>query len=129
MATGFIGKGTPLYLSVSGSPRETQWAGMRDPTEVIPSGRSSIGIAVNAGTQTDINVVYGVAPAGTAFNVMYDVVPTFASEIVLQAVTATSDLVYLFTTNIRASGFIRITNAGGQDITGAWLQQTVANYG
>ncbi len=126
MGTMFLGKGTPLYLA-SSDPREPVWesAGVQEAT--IPSSSSSIGIAVNAGCQLDINVIFGTAPAGTAVNVMYAALPTFTGEYVLSALPAVAlQTTYTFTTqNIRLSGFIRITNAGGQDITGAWLQQTV----
>jgi len=124
--TMYPGKGQPMYLASSGSAREPVWLtpGNGDPT--IPTARSSVGIAVNPGCQTDVNVLFAVAPAGTAFNVMYDIDPTFATEYILEAVAATADRLYTFTTqNIRLSGFIRITNAGGQNISGAWLQQTV----
>lgn len=125
MATMYPGKGIPMYLA-SSNPREPVWlsAGVADP--VIPDTDSSIGIAVNPGCQTDINVLFDAAPAGTAFNVMYDIDPSFGDEYILEAVAASADTLYTFTTqNIRLSGFIRITNAGGQDINGAWLQQTV----
>lgn len=123
--TMYPGKGQPLYLA-SSNPREPVWesAGVGEAT--IPSGSSSIGIAVNPGCQTDVNVLFAAAPAGTAFNVMYDIDPAFGDEYILEAVAASADTLYTFTTqNIRLSGFIRITNAGGQNITGAWLQQTV----
>lgn len=126
MATMYPGKGIPLYLASSGSAREPVWLspGVADPT--IPTARSSIGIAVNPGCQTDVNVLFAAAPAGTAFNVMYDIDPAFGDEYILEAVAASADTLYTFTTqNIRLSGFIRITNAGGQSIEGAWLQQTV----
>jgi len=122
----YPGKGIPLYRASSGSAREPVWLtpGNGDPT--IPSASSSIGVPVNPGCQTDVNVLFAAAPAGTAFNVMYDINPTFANEYILEAIAATADTLYTFTTqNIRLSGFIRITNAGGQDINGAWLQQTV----
>lgn len=125
MATMYPGKGIPLYLA-SSNPREPVWLspGVADP--LIPDTDSSIGIAVNPGCQTDINVLFDGAPAGTAFNVMYDIDPTFANEYILEAVPATADDLYTFTTqNIRLSGFVRITNLGGGDIQGAWLQQTV----
>lgn len=126
MATMYPGRGASLYLA-SSNAREPVWesAGVAEAT--IPSGSSSIGIPVNPGCQTDINILFGTAPAGTAANVMYDIQPDFSTEYVLSALPAVAlQKVYTFTTqNIRLSGFIRITNAGGQDITGAWLQQTV----
>lgn len=125
VGTMYPGQGIPMYLA-SSNPREPVWTapGVADP--VIPDGESSIGIAVNPGCQTDVNVLFNAAPTGTAFNVMYDIDPTFANEYILEAVTASADTLYTFTTqNIRLSGFIRITNAGGEDITKALLQQTV----
>lgn len=129
MATGlYPGKGTPLYLA-SSNPREPVWIAMREADPVIPDGESSIGIAVNAGIATDINVLFNAAPSGTAFNVMYDIDPTFTNEYVLQAVAAGSDVLYTWTTNSELSGFIRITNDGGQDINEAYAQQRTANFG
>lgn len=125
MGNMYPGKGTPLYLA-SADGREPVWLspGVADP--VIPDTDSSIGIAVNPGCQTDINVLFDGGPAGTAFNVMYAIEPDFASEYILEAVAATADTLYTFTTqNIRLSGFIRIMNTGGVQINGAWLQQTV----
>lgn len=129
MATSYVGKGTPLYLASTGSVREPVWTGMGVADPAIPTARSSIGIAVNNNLATDINVVFAAAPAGTAFSVMYDVDPTFATEYPLSAVVATADKAYTWTTNSRLSGFIRITNSGGQTINNAWLQGTAATFG
>jgi hypothetical protein len=123
--TMYPGKGQPMYLA-SSNPREPVWLSPGVADTVIPDTDSSIGIAVNPGCQTDVNVLFDAAPAGTAFNVMYDIDPAFGDEYILEAIAATADTLYTFSTqNIRLSGFIRITNAGGQDINGAWLQQTV----
>ncbi len=128
MATAYPGKGVQLWLA-SSNVREPVWLGPREADPVIPSASSSVGVAVNGGMQTDVNVVFAAAPAGTAFNVMYSTDPTFSDEMVLQAVAATADTTYVWTTNVRLSGFIRITNDGGQDILSAWLQQTAAYFG
>ncbi len=128
MATGlYPGKGQPLYKASSNAQEP-----VFPTTATIASGSSSIGMPVNAGLTTSINVLYGTAPAGTAFNVMYDINPTFATEYVLSAVAAVAlQKVYTWSTDgmIELDGFIRITNAGGQDITGAWLQQRAAMVG
>ena len=129
MATNYVGKGTPLYLASTGSVREPVWTGMGVADPAIPTARSSIGIAVNNNLATDINVTFAAAPAGTAFSVMYDTDPSFADEYALSAVAATADTTYTWTTNNRLSGFIRITNSGGQTMEGAWLQGTGATYG
>jgi len=124
---------TPFYpgigfklLRVSATPPEPYQAN----TYTIPSGSSSVGMAVNPGIVTDLNVVYGTAPAGTAFNIMYDVDNTFATEYILDTVAAVAlQKVYTWSTAdmIRLSGFIRITNAGGQNITAAYIQQSVGD--
>mgnify|MGYP003655055969 CR=1 FL=1 len=98
-------------------------------TMTIPSGSSSMGWAVNGGMNVAINVTYGTAPSGTAFTVKYDTVPTFASEVTLDTVAASgSDKVYAWSTQgmYLLTGFIRISNAGGQDITTAYIQQQAA---
>lgn len=126
MATGlYPGQGAVMALA-SSNPQEPVWASMRTPTIVIPSGSSSVGFAVNAGLTTSINVLFATAPSGTAFNVMYDVSPTFATEYVLSAVAAVAlQKAYTWSTDglIELDGFIRITNAGGQNITKATIQQ------
>lgn len=131
MATGlYPGRGQQLYKASSNAQEPAYSAGAQVAT--IPSGSSSLGLAVNAGLTTSINVLYGTAPTGTAFNVMYDINPTFATEYVLSAVASVaSQKVYTWSTDgmIELDGFIRITNAGGQDITGAWLQQRAAMVG
>jgi hypothetical protein len=86
-----------------------------------------MGIAVNAGLNTSINVLFDAAPAGTAFSVMYDIDPTFANEYALDTVAAVAlQTLYTWSTDglILLTGFIRITNSGGQDINEVWIQQT-----
>lgn len=124
---------TPFYLGIgfkllraSTSPPEP----FQPNTYTIPTTKSSVGMAVNAGIVTDLNVVYGTAPAGTAFNIMYSSTNTFADEYILDTVAAVAlQKVYTWSTAnmIRLSGFIRITNAGGQDITAAYIQQSVGD--
>jgi len=126
MATGlYPGKGQQLPLA-SSNPQEPVWLSMRTADYTIPSGSSSVGIAVNAGINTTLNVLFDAAPAGTAFSVMYDIDPTFATEYVLEAIASSSDTLYSWSTDgmILLAGFIRITNSGGQDITEVWAQQT-----
>lgn len=101
-------------------------------TYTIPSGSSSVGTPLNAGMNTTLNVLYGTAPAGTAFNIMYDIQQDFSTEYVLQAIPAVAaQKLYTWSTDglIELSGFIRITNAGGTDITAAYVQQTSAFVG
>ncbi len=134
MASGlYPGKGLPLYKA-SSNPQEPAWQSgvypsAGDPT--IPTTGSSIGVPLNAGITTSFNVIFGgTAPSGTAFNVMYDVVPTFATEYVYHAVTSvSSQKVYTYSISEELDGFVRITNAGGQSITGAWVQQRARSVG
>ena len=127
MATGlYPGKGLQLTLA-SANPQEPVWLSMRTPDPVIPDSDSSMGIAVNAGLNTSINVLFDAAPAGTAFSVMYDIDPTFANEYALDTVAAVAlQTLYTWSTDglILLTGFIRITNSGGQDINEVWIQQT-----
>lgn len=124
------GVGLNLYRAASGSSyREPVWAGMRNPQEIIPDGESSVGFALNAGMATDLNVVFAAAPAGTAFTIYYSTTPDFASEYILDAITATADTTYTWTTNSRLSGFIRLLNGGGQNITSAKVNQTLRTVG
>lgn len=126
MATLYPGKGLRLGLA-SSNPQEPVWLGMREQDYTIPDGESSLGVAVNAGVNTELNVLFDAAPSGTAFNVMYDIDPAFGNEYILEAVTASSDTLYTFTTVnfAQLSGFVRITNDGGQDINEVWVQQKV----
>lgn len=129
MATGlYPGKGQPLYLANSSFPQEPSFP----LNAVIPDGESSIGMPLNAGLTTSINVLFNAIPSGTAFNVMYDIVPTFANEYVLSAVAAVGgQSLYVWSTDglIELDGFVRITNDGGENIDGAWLQQRAAMVG
>lgn len=125
--TLYPGKGLQLGLAGS-NPQEPVWTAMRTKDFVIPDGESSLGIAVNPGFNVELNVLFDAAPSGTAFNVMYDISPDFANEYVLEAVAASADTLYTFTTVdfTQLSGFIRLTNDGGQDCQ-AWIQQKVWN--
>jgi hypothetical protein len=129
MATGlYPGKGQPLYLANSSFPQEPSFP----LNAVIPDSASSIGMPLNAGLTTSINVLFNAIPSGTAFNVMYDIVPTFANEYVLSAVAAVGgQSLYVWSTDglIELDGFVRITNDGGENIDGAWLQQRAAMVG
>lgn len=128
MATMFPGKGVQLPLA-SSNAQEPVWASMRTPTYVIPDDSYSMGVAVNAGVQTDINVLFASAPTTDAFDVMYDVNPDFSTQYILESVPATADTAYTWTTNVRLSGFIRVQNKGTADINKVWLQQTAAYFG
>lgn len=129
MASGlYPGKGLELALA-SSNAREPVWASMRTPTYVIPTGSFSMGIALNAGLNTTLNVLYASAPAGTAFEVRYDIDPTFANEYVLDTVAAVAlQTLYTWSTAniILLSGFIRIKNTGTASISECYAQQIVA---
>lgn len=125
--TMYPGKGLQLTLA-SSNAREPVWSAMRTPTEAIPNGSYSLGVAVNAGYQTDINIVYDVAP-GSATTIEYDTVPTFANAIELDTIPSSSDKVAVWTTNNRLSGFIRVSNTSGQTINEVWAQQTATSFG
>ncbi len=121
----YPGKGRPLWLAHASFPKEPVWAGMRNPTEIIPTARNSIGMPVNAGLAVSLNILYAAAPAGTAFSVMYDIDPSFANEYAIQAVAAVA-LQTLYTWSVGSmvalDGFIRIANSGGQNISEAYGQ-------
>ena len=127
MASGlYPGIGQPMYRANATYVQEPVWAGMRNPTEVIPSGSSSTSIPLNAGITTSLNVVFASAPAGTAFSVMYDVTNAFSTEYAIDTVASVgSQTVYTWSTadGIELDGFIRITNSGGVDINNAYGQQ------
>ncbi len=119
-----IGLKLPL---ASSNAQEPVWASMRNATYTIPSGSFSMGTACNAGLATSLNILYGTAPSGTAFEVRYDVQPDFSTEYVLDSIAsvATQKAYTWSTTNLTPlTGFIRIKNTGGQDITAAYIQQT-----
>lgn len=129
MATLYPGIGLQLPLA-SSNPQEPVWLSMRTPDYVIPNDEYSIGVAVNAGLSTELNVRFDAAPTTDAFDVLYDVNPDFATEYILESIPATADTVYTWTTqNIRLSGFIRIQNKGTADINEVWVQQTSATVG
>ena len=91
-----------------------------------------MGIAGNAGLTTAFNITFASAPAGTAFNVMYCITPDFSGEYVLQAVPAVAlTTQYTWATNglIELDGFLRITNAGGQNISSVFAQQRARTDG
>jgi len=116
----YPGKGAKLYRA-SSNPQEPVFP----ETMTIPSGSSSMGFPLNGGVMTSVNILFGTAPAGTAFNIMYDIDKTFATEYVLAAISAVAlTKLYTWSTGmLELDGFIRITNAGGQDITEGYLQQ------
>lgn len=132
MATGLY-PGIGLKLpKASSNAQEPVWASMRTPTYTIASGSYSIGEPLNAGITTSLNVLYGTAPSGTAFEIRYDVQPDFSTEYVLDTVAAVgSQKSYTWSTAdvIELDGFIRIKNTGSQDITAAYVQQRAANFG
>lgn len=124
------GVGINLYRAASGSSyREPVWAGMRNPQEIIPTGESSVGFAVNAGQQTVFSVVFAAAPAGTAVTLYASTTPDFTSEYALDTIAATADTTYQWTTNYKLTGFIRLANGGGQNITSAKVDQTLSTVG
>ena len=130
MATMFPGKGVQLALA-SSNPQEPVWLSMRNPDYTIPDGESSVNVAVNAGLTTTVSVLFDVAPAGTAFNVMLASDPTMADEFVLKAVAATTDTFYVWSSESVTPlvGNLRVTNDGGQDINEVWVQQISATVG
>lgn len=127
MATGlYPGKGLQLYRANDSYPQEIKWLAMRTPDPVIPTAKNSVGVPLNAGITTSLNVLYAAAPAGTAFSIMYDIDPTFANEYALDAVPAVAlTTLYTWSTSdmIELDGFIRIANSGGQNIDEAYVQQ------
>lgn len=127
MASGmYPGIGLPLYRASDASTQEPAWLnGQGDPT--IPTSKSSMGIALNPGLNTTLNVLYGTAPSGTAFTVMYDINSDFSTEFAIDTIAVVgSQKAYVWSTAgvILLSGFLRITNAGGTSITHAYGQQT-----
>ena len=118
--TMYPGIGAKLYKA-SSNPQEPVWP----ETQTIPSGSSSMAFPVNGGVMTTFNVHFGTAPSGTAFNIMYSDVPAMTDEYVIQAIaTVGSQKLYTWSTGmLELDGFLRITNAGGQDIDRASIQQ------
>lgn len=129
MATGlYPGLGLALPLA-SADAQEPVWASMRTATYTIPDGSFSMGVPLNAGITTSVNVVYGTAPASTAFEVRYDAVPTQATEYVYASVSAVaSQKVYTWSpaAGVELDGFLRIKNTGGQSCT-VFVQQRATN--
>ena len=127
MASGlYPGLGLKLPLA-SATAQEPVWASMGVADYTIPSGSSSVPIALNAGYNTTINVRFAAAPAGTAFSIMYDIAPTMTDEYALDTVAAVAlQKLYTWSTNgaILLAGQIRITNSGGTNITAVYVQQT-----
>jgi len=134
MATGlYPGIGKKLYLASSNAQEPAWQSGVYpsagDPT--IPSGSNSMGVPLNAGITTSFNVLYGTtAPSGTAFNLMYSTQPDFSNEYVYKAVTSVaSQKTYYWSISEELDGFMRIANAGSQNITAASVQQRATNVG
>jgi len=128
MTGNFPGIGLKLPLALSNA-QEPVWASMRTATYTIPSGSFSMGIAANSGLATSFNVLFGTAPAGTAFEIRYDINPDFSTEYVLDTVAASGTnkaYTWSVTTLSALDGFIRIKNTGGQDVTAAYVQQTAS---
>jgi hypothetical protein len=121
----YSGYGTILYRANDTYPNEIVWAGMRNPTEVIADTKYSIPVALNAGFNAEINVVFAAAPAGTAFEIYYSVAMDLSDEYLFDSVAASADTLYTWTTSNLAqlSGRVRIKNTGGQNIEVAYLQQ------
>ncbi len=127
MATGlYPGIGQPLYLA-SSNAQEPAWTGTPSAyTPTIPSGSYSLALPLNAGITTSLNVLYGTAPSGTAFEIYYSITPDFADSFALDTVAAVAlQKTYVWSTAevIELDGFIRIKNTGSQDITHAYGQQ------
>ncbi len=120
-ATGtYPGIGAKLYLA-SSNPLEPVFP----ETQTIPSGSSSMAFPLNGGEMTSFNVHFATAPSGTAFNIMYSDVPAMTDEYVLAAISAIAlTKLYTWSTGmLELDGFVRITNAGGQNIDRASIQQ------
>lgn len=128
MSTGlYPGIGQPLYKA-SSNPQEPVFPN----TQTIPSGSSSMGFPCNAGLTTSFNIRFGTVPSGTAVNVMYCDESTFSDEYALDTIAAVAlTKVYTWSTNgmIELDGFLRLTNAGGQDITKSSIQQRATTVG
>lgn len=129
MSTGiYPAIGLQLALA-SSNPQEPVWASMGTATYVIPDGSYSVGVPLNGGMTTSLNVLYGTAPSGTAFEVRYSITPDFADEYVLDSVLASgSNKTYTWSTAdmVELDGFIRVKNTGGQNITKLYVQQRAA---
>lgn len=129
MNTMFPGKGLRLARA-SSNAQEPVWASMRTPEYTILDAGHTVGVALNAGLNTDLNVEYAVAPAGTAFSIMYDISPDFSTEYALDtvaAVGAQTTYTWSVANGVNLSGFIRLANSGGQTISAAYVQQ-MASY-
>jgi len=116
----YPGLGAKLYRA-SSNPLEPAFP----ETQTIPSGSSSMAFPTNGGVMTSLNVHFSTAPSGTAFNVMFSDVPAMTDEYVLEAIPAVA-LAKLYTWStgmLELDGFIRVTNAGGQDIDRSSIQQ------
>lgn len=133
MPTGlYPGIGQPLYLANSSFPREPVWIGMGEADPVIPDDEVSIPIALNAGLNTEINVIYDSAPTTDAFEILYAIgIDEMAKAYVLDTVAATTDTTYTWTTSnlTQLSGLIWIHNIGTADITAAFCQQKARTTG
>ena len=121
---------TPLYPGIGNQLRRSDSppTQLQPLTYTIPTTKSSEPVSMTPAMTGTFNVLFGTAPSGTAFNVMYDISNAMTNEYVLQAVPAVaSQTLYTWSTSqfIDLSGFIRITNAGGQDITACYVQMMV----
>ena len=124
----YPGIGLKLALA-SSDPQEPVWASMGTAEYTIPDTDSTVGIAVNGGLTTAFNVLFDAVPTGTAFNIMYDISNTFDNEYILDSViSVASQKLYTWTTDgiMQLDGFMRLTNDGGEDITAAYVQQRAA---
>ena len=128
MSTGlYPGIGLPLYLA-SSNPREPVYP--VDP--VIPDDDYSIGVPLNAGLTTSLNVLFASAPTTDAFDIWYDIDPAFGDAYILDSVPAVAaTTLYTWSTNgmIELDGFIRIQNKGTADIDEAYVQQRAVTVG
>ena len=126
----YPGKGVKLPLA-SSNPQEPVWASMRVATYVIPSASFSMGTPLNAGLTTSMNALFASAPSGTAIEIYYDIGPTFATEYLLDSITAAADRVYTWSTQsgYELDGFIRFKNTGGQNISEIYIQQRARTDG
>jgi len=125
----YSGLGQPLYLANDTFPQEPVWAGMRNPTEVIPNNKYSTGFPVNAGEKTVVSVIYASAPTTNAFEVRLSLKADFSDEYVVDTVTATTDTTYQFSITSYLTGIIRLKNVGTASITEAYGQSLAATFG
>lgn len=128
----YPGRGLKLALA-SSNAQEPVWASPRVATYVIPSGSFSMGVPLNAGLTTSMNALFASAPSGTALEIYYDIGPSFATEYLLESITAGADRVYTWSTvdGVELDGHIRFKNTSGGSValSEIYIQQRARTTG